>query len=51
MVFSHATVNPILVEQVVPRAVIKVEVIGSRGSLNEQEVEDECDNTFELIQL
>ena len=46
MVFSHATVNPIQVEQVVPRAVIEVEVIGSRGSLNEQEVEDECDNTL-----
>lgn len=46
MVFSHSTINPILVEQVVPRAVIEVEEIGSRGSLNEQKVEDECDNTL-----
>ena len=46
MVFSHSTINPILVEQVVPRAAIEVEEIGSRGSLNEQKVEDECDNTL-----
>ena len=42
-IFSHDTVTPILVEQVIPRDDVEIELTGVRSS---QVVEDKCDNTL-----
>ena len=45
-VFSHDTINPIMVKQVKTRDDIEVEGTRPRGSLNTQEMEVECDDTL-----
>ena len=42
-IFSHDTVIPILVEQVITRDDVEIELIGVKRS---QVVEDKCDNTL-----